>query len=570
MLIATAVILLPFVDKAFHIDDPVFLRIGEEILVRPFKPYSFTYSWSGVPGPMWLQSNHPPLFSYYLAAVAATVGLSEIAVHLACLPFAIGCAWFMHKLAGRFCNSPTLATVLSIISPAFLVSSTTVMADVPMLFFWLWAVWATVQAADQSRPMRLWLAAFAGSAAAMTKYFGIAIVPLLLVYWYARKRHNTVARPGRVSLHVLALWSPVFVLGAWGFYSFVEYGKFHPLGAAGTAVEAKTLLTHAQYGWHTIGFVGGSTIWPLGLLVLFPRFHRLARWGLAVLMPIAMVVRVWQLNWFRLEIWTAHPLYATLDSTFYAAMFVAGTLAIAVSIRELRNWQDPDSLLIGAWIFGTLFFAGFLNWTVNARVILPAVFPMALAAIRWLESAPETQIDLRFLKWAIVPTAALSLLASTADYWYADSVRSYARSDLRDLIQSGKPVFFGGHWGLQWYAEREGAKHVESSERALVDGDYMVYQADNVNIYPPVAANLVAERTYASRVHAHTVLNPLGAGFYACVRTGLPFVFTTSDTISSFRVYQVGGDDFLWYENRPNRSAAPAKVNAGESAGQAP
>jgi len=82
--LATAAALAPFLNKAFHIDDPLFLWMAEQITRHPLDPYGFTVNWAGPPQPMWVAMQNPPLCSYFIAAVSALFGSNEIALHLSC------------------------------------------------------------------------------------------------------------------------------------------------------------------------------------------------------------------------------------------------------------------------------------------------------------------------------------------------------------------------------------------------------------------------------------------------------------------------------------------------------
>ena len=88
---------------------------------------------------MWAVTENPPLASYYLALAAGILGWSEMALHFAFLLPAVAAILGTYRLARRFCQSPMLAAVATLFTPVFLVSSTTVMCDVMMLAFWVWA-----------------------------------------------------------------------------------------------------------------------------------------------------------------------------------------------------------------------------------------------------------------------------------------------------------------------------------------------------------------------------------------------------------------------------------------------
>src|SRR6266403_5991439 len=96
--------LAPFLNKAFHIDDPLFLWMAEQIARHPLDPYGFTVNWAGAPQPMWVAMQNPPLCSYFIAAVSALFGSNEIALHLTFLFWAVAVVLGTFALARRFCR----------------------------------------------------------------------------------------------------------------------------------------------------------------------------------------------------------------------------------------------------------------------------------------------------------------------------------------------------------------------------------------------------------------------------------------------------------------------------------
>ncbi|MDP6559285.1 MAG: glycosyltransferase family 39 protein [Candidatus Binatia bacterium] len=143
---------------------------------------------------MWECTPNPPLNSYLLALVELVARGTEWIYHLACLLLAVLSAFLMYSLAGRFCGHPVTAAILSVATPAFLVSTTNVMAGIPLLLLRLLAISWTIQAADGDRPKNLWWSGLAASAAALTKCFGIALVPLLIAYWILKKNASPYTR----------------------------------------------------------------------------------------------------------------------------------------------------------------------------------------------------------------------------------------------------------------------------------------------------------------------------------------------------------------------------------------
>ena len=85
LIIITIMALAPFANKAFHIDDTLFLFAAKHIHSHPFDPYGFNVIWDYNEMPMWAVTKNPPLTCYYIALVSYFTGFSEIALHLAFL-----------------------------------------------------------------------------------------------------------------------------------------------------------------------------------------------------------------------------------------------------------------------------------------------------------------------------------------------------------------------------------------------------------------------------------------------------------------------------------------------------
>src|SRR4030042_6030006 len=134
----TLLCLVPFVNKAFHIDDTLFIAAAKHIQHNPLNFYGFNINWYGVDEPMSNITMNPPLTCYYIALVAKLFGWSEVVLHIAFLVPAIAVTLGSFYLAKQLCSQPMLAVMAGILTPVFLVSSTSVMCDTMMLAFWVW------------------------------------------------------------------------------------------------------------------------------------------------------------------------------------------------------------------------------------------------------------------------------------------------------------------------------------------------------------------------------------------------------------------------------------------------
>jgi hypothetical protein len=255
----TLAALLPFLNKAYDIDDPLFLWMGQQIMRQPFDPYGGIVHWSSLAQPMWVAMQNPPLCSYYIAAIGSFVGFGEVAIHGAFLLPAIAAVIGTFALAKRLCRSPLTAAFLTLFTPVFLISASHVMCDVMLLAFWVWAIHFWIAGLDRAKSNLLLVSAVLITGATLTKYFGISLVPLLLAYTLMRER--------RVRLHLSYLMIPLFVAFGFELITRAKYG--HPLFSSAmlylrdVAVEVRIpiqikLLTGCS-------FVGGSMIGTLFL-----------------------------------------------------------------------------------------------------------------------------------------------------------------------------------------------------------------------------------------------------------------------------------------------------------------
>jgi 4-amino-4-deoxy-L-arabinose transferase-like glycosyltransferase len=124
LLLLASLLLVPFVKKAFHVDDPLFLWTARQIHSRPFDFYGFNVNWYGYEMPMSKVTMNPPLAAYYIAAITALFGWRELTLHIAFLLPALVTVLGFYRLAREFCSRPGLAALCAMLSPPFILSST--------------------------------------------------------------------------------------------------------------------------------------------------------------------------------------------------------------------------------------------------------------------------------------------------------------------------------------------------------------------------------------------------------------------------------------------------------------
>lgn len=256
LLLAVIVIaaVAPFLNKAFHVDDPLFLWMAHQIVKHPLDPYGFNVNWSSFTQPMSVVMQNPPLCSYYIAAIAAFFGWSELVLHLAFLFWAIISVLGTFAVARRFCREPLLVALFTLFTPVFLISATSVMCDVMMFAFWVWALEFWFAGLDRQQWWRFFVSAVLISGAALTKYFGIALVPLLVIH--------TLVRDRRRAINLAFLLIPLAVLSNYEFVTEEKYGRglLTAAMAVSSSVSSATRPSHLAQLLMGLAFTGGCFI----------------------------------------------------------------------------------------------------------------------------------------------------------------------------------------------------------------------------------------------------------------------------------------------------------------------
>ena len=450
----TVSLLLPFLDKPFHIDDTLFVWTARQIQKNPSDFYGFMLNWDGPREPMHVVTQNPPLHAYVLAGAAWIGGWSERWLHTACLLPAVGTVLGTWCLARRLCNRPVLAALAVATSPVFLISSTNVMCDVLMTCFWVWAVVLWLEGLERDSHVRLAAAALLIGLAALTKYFGICLLPLFAVYTIVRKR---TFYPG-----LLWLLIPVATLVGYEFLTRHLYG--HGL-LTGASAFARTNYLGNDQNWSgklvaTFTFAGGCLV---ALLLFLPRLFPSRMILLAMaLLTVGVAVVLQRLSLQCLMPSNSRP--TSWDLSSQAAILIVLGLCIAVlPLLDLRQaWlhrsAETDSstgheklaisLLLGCWVLGTMVFAGFINWSVNGRSVLPLVPAAAiLMCRRWEITWPQSVSTLKQC-WPLLLAAVPALAATHADYRMAWNSRDAATALAQHAQDTKTPLWFFGHWGF--------------------------------------------------------------------------------------------------------------------------
>jgi 4-amino-4-deoxy-L-arabinose transferase-like glycosyltransferase len=509
---ATLLCLLPFIDKALHIDDPLFIWAGQHMQTRWWDPYGFDVNWYGWNMPMFEVTKNPPLASAYLALVMAIFGESEVWLHVAFLTPAVAAVLGTYAFAQRTTAFPFHAALALLATPVFLISSTTLMCDVLMLAFWIWAIVFWIRGIDTQRSSLLALAGLLAGFATLAKYFGIALVPLLFAYSLARNR-------GRDWRWLPWLLIPIAFAGSfeWATRAFYGHGL---LSEAFGYTQENRIVSLGGFGIKAlaaISFTGGCCAI---VLICGPSVVRFQRWVWAILGAGILTLLLWRF-----------PLISNPSRQFtlgfaaqWSLLLLAGAAVLALSIVDVKRRRTAESWLLLLWVLGTFGFC-LCNWTINGRSILPMAPAVAILLLRRIEDQGGIA---RSFGWCAGAGVALSLAVAFADYRLAGSARAAVKEigQRVETLPKGT-IWFQGHWGLQYYAQAQGWRPFESERSEPHSGDLIVLPVNNTNLQPisPERVERLFTAELAVAPWVTSMSRPLDAGFYSDQRGPLPFAF---------------------------------------------
>ena len=528
--VVTVLSLLPFSNKAFYADDPLFVWAGKHIQTEPMNPYNFKVNWYGTDMMMSDVTKNPPIACYYIAGAAAIMGWNEPGLHIAFMLPALLVVGGTFLLARHLCKGSMAAALVTLLSPVFLVSATTVMCDVLMVAAWIFAIYFWIRGVDENSHLYLLSSALLMPICALTKYFGMALVPLLIVYAVTARRS--------AGWWLVYLIIPVAVLYWYQVTTQAAYGRGLLMDAASYAQAVpgsnRWSLSKVITGF---SFTGGCA-----LGIIFFGFALLDRWKMvyAALGLLVLVIVLWLMN-------TVGPLRLPDDSSMrfetvfqIALMTLAGLGIIVLAVYDVWRHRNAASLLLLLWVLGTYVFATFVNWSVNARSMLPMMPAVAILVLRRTEAlrSDGRARSLNHLLIPIILSAAVAFLVTRADFVQAQRDRQEAAQLCSS--NSGHTVWFQGHWGFQYYMEAYGAKPIDKRKPVAV-GDVMIIPLNNTNLAQPSAEwthlrdvqKVEVESTMA------TMQKSSGAGFYTDVWGPMPFALRTAipDEFAVFDIY---------------------------------
>jgi hypothetical protein len=522
---STILCLLPFSSRAFHMDDTLFIWTAQNIAKHPFNPYGFQLIWDFTQARMSEVTQNPPLASYYMALAGSVVGWSERALHLAFLLPTLALVFGTYRLAQKFTRSPLLAAFATLLTPGLLVSACSVMCDPMMLAIWMWAAILWIEGLEPQKPLFLVASALLIAACELTKYFGASLILLLFAYSLVRQR--------RVWSWAWYLLIPVAALVGYELLTAKMYGHglFFTAAEFSSQQHINDHATRTARALVALSYAGGCTLPALVFApILWSRrqvmigvfcsavatrlmTRRLVGIGVPLGGPVAVALR--------------HPHWRLIS--LHLILFIAGGIsALALAAADYWRKRDADSLFLASWVVGTFMFTAFVNWTINARSVLPLIPAIGILLARRLENirkASPRRLGASIVI-ALCLSGSVSLWIARADTELANMARSNAFAIHEGTHGEGGTLWFIGHWGIQYYMESLGAHPLDWLNPQVKGGDFVVVPYNNLFVVDRSDdfLGLKEEVRVQLSSHASTICPELGAGFYDSHWSLLPYV----------------------------------------------
>ncbi len=442
-----------------QIDDAAYVYYARQAATHPLDPYGFAIHWYDAPD----AANDvlaPPVLPFSVAPAVRLFGERPGLWKLALLPWVLLLAFTLHAHLRRFAPGLELElTAFLLFSPALL-PSLNLMLDVPALALALFAIFLFLRACDTGSAGRAAVAGLAAAVAMQTKYTGVLALGAMAIATVVYRR------PG---LGLAAAVTAAHGFIAWELLVAILYGRSHFLtsvAASGVTLQDKASLFPSFFG--QLGGVAPALV-LFGLAAAgVPGRRVLAAGGLALAAYAAVTlldVRYTVAGAPSPRLFgtaAGAPMEFQLAEIVFDAVAAVGVIALVLTLRQLRDEPDgparAGTRFLLAWLVMEV--AGYLVLTPfpAVRRVLGVYVVLTLIFGRLAARTCVTPGRRRLVHAAVGFGVVLSLAYLGVD-WVGARAHQRGAEAAAEFIRAnggGGRVWFAGHWGFQYYAERCG------------------------------------------------------------------------------------------------------------------
>lgn len=456
--------------KPLHIDDGCYWQYARHIAREPLDPYGF-YSFTAERPQPANQTIAPPGLSYWWAVAIRLFGERPFLWKVWLLPFSLLFVYSLHTLLLRFARGLELPLLAMLVFSPVVLPALNLMLDIPALALSLFAFTLFLRASDRlddssegerARRRAYGLAAAAGLVAGLacqTKYTGLLMPAVLFV-------HALLFRRLRLWALTAGITAALFV--GWETFIALRYGRSHFIYHyyANHADWREKL----QSGPPLLSLVGalGPGLLLLGLAAL----RRSARSLGATAVLLAAGFLIVALTPEALA--TFAPARApgeepvTLGFVIFTICGVAtlATIGLVAAriVRVLPGRPRAARPLKTEWFLVSWLALELLGYFAMspfpaARRVLGLVVASTVVCGRLASRTIRSSGGRRLVLGVVAFNSALGALFFAVDFHEAVKIKQAVEEAAEWIGQRSAPssqVFYVGHWGFQYYAERAG------------------------------------------------------------------------------------------------------------------
>jgi hypothetical protein len=502
-LFLAGLLLLPFLNKPFTIDDPLFLRAAQHALVDPAHPADFEQIWNAGDrlrlSQYWLGGTLPA----YLLIPVAVLGAREWVAHLYQFLFLCGFVLASVAVARRFCSDPRQAGTVGLLvgtNPVTLAMAATCMPDIMAAAFGTLGIERVLAFREQRRTTAGALAAISLAAAVLCRATTaplLAVAALLLMPDYRR-------------------WWPVgaaLLLAAAGAMA----GRDASGNTLADSFQSLTALRNVPR--NAVSFLAFQAL--TGPILLYWLLSRGWRTAAAVAGLVGAGLALAQLPPQNLR---QYAVPAALGLCFVAAL-----LDIGGRVRNAR--------LLLVWLLAGLVALPYVY--MSAKYLLPGIPAAALLIV--LHAARLRQQRHTLTVAILIAAGWISgALIIVGDTTLAASGRDAVAREVPHLLGTGASVWAGGQWAFLEYAQRAGARALANQPPFPRPGDYvLISRLDYYGKFDqmPLRRDLL-HSTRDVRCGVFVLNRALHAGFFSNRFGYLPFSFGCTE-LNRYDLYRV-------------------------------
>jgi 4-amino-4-deoxy-L-arabinose transferase-like glycosyltransferase len=453
--------LVPFLNKAYTIDDPVFLLEGRQILKSPLQPMSFGMCWMEnetcvARMGQWPSVRAEGLMGYLLAPVILAGGAEWIAhslqAFLACLAVLV-----MVRLALRLGFDRVQAAIAGLLVaaiPPFLSMASTAMPDIAALTLGLTGIERLLAWKEERRWHQAVVASLTLGLAPYARPHVALLIPLGALWLFDELQIRKLLAQLRRQAY---LWTPILIAAC-------ILITVHQLTRDGDPADKLTndKLTNLLVGAENIPGNLYAYLRYLSFPIPFAAVWLAIHWRKAPMLIVLPSIPVFMFHFMRFPSGT--------PAEWPMAAALCGLAALVHMIYHYRRAWDRLGMLLSLWVLVPVPVIIYTHFPIKYMVIvLPAI---VLILIRILSRLPRSR-ELSAYGALVFACAGFSCVLLRADADFAEYGRRASAELIAPHVAAGEKVWSGGQWGFYWYAQEAGAKISKPGEPGPNPGELL-------------------------------------------------------------------------------------------------